>query len=328
MSVSKALVAALLVLAGFPGRMPAIEVSPYLSRSTEVVLGINVAAVLEAPAFKDRLPELLKKYGALAFEAALEAEDIKDEAAVKLVKAALGDAEANGKYLEQLKARFQRIQLGTSGANEEDDFLVVVEGRFDPAWLKGWMDWAGKNKFLGWSVEEVKLGKRPAYRLKGGEEGELFVVLVAETTILAGGSRKDLEAALERAGKKEEQVNKNLLGQARQIDAACAVWAVMAPAEEADLAGYHAGLRLDRGVRGEVAITVKDAGVAADLSKDIKETLAGSVKALKDLAGPFKQITALLEIAEKVEPKAEGNVIRIRGEIPAELVRKLLADLP
>jgi hypothetical protein len=312
------------VFAAPPSR--AAELSKYLPDDTEIVMGVQVTKLMEAPLVRKHLPAIVKKYGPDVVKFGAEASGQKlDDNILKAITTGLSDADAIRKFLDDNKTRVERITFATTSNEADERVFLVIEGDLNREKIAAFL---GAAKLFGVDLKTEKAGKHDIYVVKvPGEDEEMFFALVDDRTIVAATQKEDVVKALGRAEKKETAVRKELRELAGNVDEKAVFWFVAAPKETDEYVTAVGTVFVTDGVRLTTAITTKDADAAKDLADDVKKGLKDATEALEDFAKDFKPLGAVLNILKKVTPEVEKNAVKVTVELPAETIEKMVKDL-
>ena len=305
----------------------AADLNKYLPDDTEIVVSIDVTAVLESGLVRKHVPELLKKYGADLLQLGAQASGQKiDDDMLKALTRQLADAEAIRKWIDDNKKVVRRVIIGTSADYEDGNAFVVFEGKFDRARLKE----MGKGlKPLGIVIRTMKDGKHEFFGIKvPGDEDEMFVALADDENIICCQDSKGLVKALERTDRKGSAVRKELIEVANRIDPKAGLWMAAAPKEADEYVNAFGSIVVTDGIRIVAAITSKDADGARNTASDLRESLKEVVAELDEAKKLFPPLGAVRNELKKVEPKAEKNVVSVEIELSGATLDKLIKDLP
>ncbi len=209
----------------------AADLSKYLPDDTEIVVGIDVAAVKQSAVVQKHLPTLLKRFGADLAKLAAEANGQKlDDDALKAITKFLGDADTVRAWLKQ--GGIRRYVMATNADFDLSSLCLVCEGDFGKDHVKDLFAFLAKNKPFGVAVKTVKEGKHEFYAVTvPGDNDEYFFALADGTTVVCCTDKARLAKALDRAGRDIPGVRKELIDVAQKIDKKAAVWMAMAPKE-------------------------------------------------------------------------------------------------
>jgi len=301
----------------------------YLPDKTELVLAINVRQVLDAPPVKKYAPGLMKEYW-LKF---LLLANKDNEGLRKLIEDNPGvfqkDVAKSRESLATLGEHVSTIVVAGLLDGGDDEFLAIVQGRFDAAKAKKLIQWAGDTKFLGLSLKTHKVSGRELYEFSlPKSDGAIFLALADEQHVLFSLS-KDwvVEALAKTAGNRKPKLNKGLQALLDKADRKQSLWFIACPPEDDEVESATGGIQIAADVQMEATVAAKSAEAARKLTQEAKDELPELGEELKKLAEDQKELAPLVPLLQKVEVTLQGTGVRLRGQIPAAVLEKVLKSL-
>ncbi len=313
----------------FPAR--AADVDPYLPDDTEAVLTVNVRQILEAPFIKKNAAAGLKNL--------------------------LGDA-LIGKHLKDLDLDPQKdldsLVLTNSGG-DPDRSLLIVHGRFEVAKFEAKADELARSQPKSWKITKIPDGKGGQYKvlestrwfdLSSGrprtKEQPAYLALL-DKRVLIGSPAKDLLIdALDKAkgSKKGTLKSKELKGLLEKANGKQSIWIALLPKavgklipddddspvrDELDkIEAISGGITVDDEVKLELALSVKDADVAKELSTEINEGLNILLTVAALASHEKKEWQPVLDGLKTVKATCKSNTIILKGALTAEMLEKAM----
>ncbi len=329
--ISQQWAGSLVVLLVLTGPVRAVELSPYLPEHSEVVLGAEVANLVDAPLVRKHLPDLLRKHGVQWLSAIVEFQgppDQIDPVARQLLHFFLSDSRANLERMDQLKKTVQRAQLAVHTSDVEERLFVVLQGRFSPRRFAELLDWARKTNLLGCPIRTFASGQHQIHCLAFTEDAPTYVALADERHLLISQDRKVLEQSLARVGDKRLVVRQELQQQAAKVDPRQGLWMILAAEDTPDVKNIHGGIRFGKDV--EVQLTVE--GINPDQTRQIaayfRDALSDAADALKHLAVDQPALRPLPDLLRTIQRKEERDRVSLRWRVEVEAIDKLIRGLP
>jgi hypothetical protein len=304
----------------------AADLSKFLADDTEIVIGIDVAALKESAVVQKHLPTLLKRFGADLVKLAAEGNGQRiDDDALKAITKFLGDADTVRAWLK--KGGIRRYVIGTNADFDLSSLCLVCDGDFGKD-VKDLFAFLAKNKPFGIAVKTVKEGKHELFAVTvPGDNDEYFFALPDETTVVCCTDKARLAKVLDRAGRDGLSVRKELIDVAKKIDAKAALWLAAAPKEMDEFVNAHASVIVTDGIEVVAALTAKDADAARAAASDVKDELKDFAETIDDAAKQVPPLGMLRDFLNEVEPKADKNVVTIKAELTGAKIDKLVKDL-
>jgi hypothetical protein len=319
------LILATATLAAAPVR--AADLSKYLPDDTEIVIGIDIAAVKQSAVVQAHVPTLLKRFGPELVKHAVESNgQTIDADALKAVTKILGDADLVRGWLK--KGGVQRYVIGTNADLDISSLCLICEGDFGKDYLKDMFAFLAKNKPFGIMVKTVTEGRHELYAVTvPGDEDQYFFALADETTVVCCTAKAALAKALDRKPRDKPAVRKELIEVARKIDPKAALWMAAAPKEADEYVDAHASVIVTDGIKLTASVTAKDADAARTAAGDIRDTFKDFAEDLDDAAKQLPPLGMLRDALKKIEPKAEKNVVTIEAGVTGAEIEKLVKEL-
>ena len=307
----------------------AAELSKYLSDDTEIVVGINVTAVVESDFVQKHVPALVPMYGPALIKLALASGVKIDGAVQKELEKLLADAGAVKKWLNEHKGVVRRVLIGTNADFDDASTVFILEGEFNKDIMKAGFDELARRKRFGLSVAKVKHEKHEFYSVKvPGEDEPMHMALADDNTLVCCQDKALLAKTLERARGAKPGAKRQLIELANKIDRRANLWMAAAPKEADEYVSAHISVIVTDGIKISASVLSKDADGARNMASDLQETLKEAADDLNDAAQQLPPLLALREILKNVEPKAEKNVVTIEAEVPGATLDKIIKELP
>jgi hypothetical protein len=309
--------------------VPCAAFEKYLPDKTELVVAINLRQVLDAPPVKKYAPGLMKEYW-LRF---LLWSNKDNEGLRKLIEDNPGvfqkDVAKSPEFLATLGEHVSTFVVAGLLDGGDDEFLAVVQGRFDAGKAKKLVQWAGDTKFLGLSLKTQKVSGRDLYEFSFPKsDGAIFLALADEQHVLFSLS-KDwvVEALAKTAGNRKPKLNKGLQALLDKVDRKQSLWLIGYPPKDDEVEGVTAGVRIAADVQMEMTVAAKSAEAARKLTQEAKDELPELGEQLKKLAEDQKELAPFVPLLQKVEVTLQGTAVRLRGQIPAAVLEQVLKSL-
>jgi hypothetical protein len=296
-----------LALATSAVRSSAAEGVQYFPSETKAVVTINVKQMLGSALFKSN-------------QANVQARLKKGEEAQKTLEA-LG--------FDPLKD-LDSIAVSGVGADDPDQVVVVVAGKFDAAKFKAKAEEVAKDK--GDLVKVHKAGENTIYEaFVPNAPVPLFAGMVDGKTIVLSPRKDNVAAAFDiKAGKKKSSVSKELQGLLDKSNAKQSLSLVVLgkalPGEVPfgdKVENITGGVTIGDGIETEIAIATKDADSAKQLAELIKGFQDQGKNALQSLAMVQKELAPLAEIVDSLKVSDKGAIVTLKGQVTKEALQKL-----
>jgi hypothetical protein len=308
---------------------PCIAFEKYLPDKTEAVLGISVGQVVEAPPIKNHAPGLIKEYCMKLL--LLANQDSKGMR--KLIEDNPGvfqpDVAASRRLLTDLRENVSAVVVAGTIDDGDDEVLVIVQGRFDAAKVKKLIESIGSTKFLGLSLKTHRVSGRDLYEFNfpNGEDALFFALADEQHLLFTQAKDMALEAMAKAAGKRKPKLNKGLATALTQANRKQSLWFVIGPSKDDEVESATGGVRIAADIRMEATIVTKTAEAARRMAEETKDGFAEAGKELKKLAKNQKELAPFVPLLPEVSVTSQGTVVRLKGQIPAAVLDKVLKSL-
>jgi hypothetical protein len=318
------------ILFSLSGMARAADVDPFLPDDAEAVLTVNVRQILDSP--------LIKKHAMESVQKLLESSSLKD----------LKDLDLD------LQKDVDRLAFANSGS-EADRLLFIAHGRYEVAKFEAKALELVKAQPKQWKITLVPDGAGGQYKIlessrwfdlsgkrPGVKEKPAYVALL-DKRVLVVSSAKDLVIdALDKArGRKKPALkSKELKGLLEKADGKQSVWIAALPhvfakalpgdddssiKEELEkVEAISGGVTIDEDVKLEIALAVKDADAARELSTEINEGINIMLTLVAVMSREKKELEPALDALKTIKATAKGNAIILKGAISAEMIDKAL----
>jgi hypothetical protein len=290
----------------------------YLPNDVDGVITINVRQLLDS--------ELIKKTG---IDKAMGTEDAQKAAKT------LG--------LDPLKD-IERVVI--AGGKNDDQTVVIIQGKFDPAKLSAAIEEAARDKKDNLKVHKTdngkvyevtkledivklppQLGAGANVNLKGKS---VFAVIADRGNVVVSPSKETVEEVLAKAaGKKTTKLsNKELATLLGKIDAkqTLAV-ALPAPATEEKFKSITGGLTVTKDVKVDFTVTAADADAAKEINDKIAEQLRQASDVINIVVIQQTELKPAVEIIKGIKHSAKDNTVSITSDIKGDTLEKLAKGL-
>lgn len=308
----------------------AADVDPYLPNDTEAVITVNVRQILDSP--------LIKKYALDFVKKQLEGGSFKD----------LKDLDLDP------QKDVDRLVFANSGS-EPDRVLLIAHGRFEVAKFEAKAEELAKAQPKTWKIVTIPDGAGGQYKVlecarwldlsvakPQVKDQPAYFALLDKRALVASPAKDLVIDALDKArGRKQTTLKsielKSLLEKA---DGKQSVWVAMLPRVLAKLVpgdddsslkedldkveAISGGITIDEDVKLELALAVKDAEVARELSTEINEGLNIALTLVAVASREKKELEPALDALKTLKASVKGNAIILKGAISAEMVEKAL----
>jgi hypothetical protein len=319
-----------LVCLSFPVAADAADADPYLPDDTEAVITINVRQIFDAALFKkearDALAKAMEERGGLL------------------------------KHLRDLDLDPQKdvdsIVLANVGG-DPDRSLLIVHGRFEVAKFEAKADEMAKAHPDVWSVTAVPDGAGGQYKvLKSSKWLDLsgvrpvlknkpaYVALLDKRVLVAAAAKDLVVDALDKSrGRKKTALKSSELAKLlEKANSKQSIWVAALPSvvgkilpvdddssikdELARIEAISGGITVDDEIKLELALAVKDAEVAREISTEINEGLNIVLTLVAVASREKKELAPALDALKTIKATAKGNAIILKGAVTAEMIEK------
>jgi len=316
LSIRKSILAALaltlaLAVPAFGADAPAVE--KYLPDDADGLISINVRAFLDSA--------LVKKAG-------LDKLLAGDEDTQKSLKA-LG--------LDPFKD-IDRVLI--SGGKKDDDNVIVIQGKFDPAKLHAAAEAAAKEKSDVIKVHKAEHGKiyeitkldeiiklpAAAGAAAGSVPKEAYAVVADKGNIVITSTKEGAEVVLAKAaGKKTTKLaSKETAELIKKVDPKQTIAvAIPAPGGEEKIKSITGGVTVAKDVKVDIKVAAADADAAKALGDQIKEGLDMVQALVGAVALQQKELAPLVDVLNAITHEAKDSDVNITADIKGETLEKL-----
>jgi len=317
-----------LVLLTAPAR--SAEIDAYLPDDTEAVVTINVRQIFDAALFKKEARDALAK--------------------------AMEEHGGPLKHLKDLDLDPQKdvdsIVLANVGG-DPDRSLLIVHGRFEVAKFEAKADEISKAHPDVWSVTSVPDGAGGQYKvLKSSKWLDLsgvrpvlknkpaYVALLDKRALVAAAAKDLVVDALDKSrGRKKTALKSSELAKLlEKANGKQSIWVAALPSvvgkilpvdddssikdELARIEAISGGITVDDEIKLELALAVKDAEVAREISTEINEGLNIVLTLVAVASREKKELAPALDALKTIKAAAKGNAIILKGTVTAEMIEK------
>jgi hypothetical protein len=288
----------------------AAEADQYFPNDTQAVVTINIKQILGAAAVKPNLAKL---------------------------QTAMKGVDGLQKTLEDLgfdpMKDLDSVTVAAVGAEDPENALIIVRGKFDAAKFKAAADVEAKKEK---GLKAIKAGDYTLYEVDAqGQPQPAYVGLVDGSTIVASPRKEGVVGAFDvKAGKKKTTMKpalqtllaKNDAKQSISIAALGSALGSMVPFGD-KVETIHGGINLADDIKTDIVILTKDDDAAKGLSALIGEGLEQGKNIAQFLGQSNKLLTLPAEILNNLKVAEKGKTVNIKGEVSKETIEKLKKDL-
>jgi hypothetical protein len=317
-------VTALLTLAISTSSVYAGDSDKYLPADSEFIVRLSVRQILDAPALKDDKDALPR--------------------AKKIVEQLLADYEPALKHLDAAGVDLYRdittLTLALAGDADPENAFLILDGKFDPAKFQA----AAKKPAAGLKV--IKLAGRDVFELKlPGLDQPVFACLLDEKTLVAGGKKDSIAAAVAKTKDKTEPAKKvqtllALLDAKQHLSFAGTrpvtvkllgmlqlPFGDQLPMLLQDAEAIHGGLTIGKEVDLTVRFPTRDEKTARQFFQQMTIVVAVARGVIAKEAKKDKGLLPLVELMKTLRTGVEGTAVVWRAQLSLAAAEKLLESL-
>jgi len=307
-----------IVLAAGPAR--AIDVEALLPKESDAVVSINVRQLLDSDIIKRFALDIIKK-------------GMKENQETQRAFDALG--------LDPLKD-FNRVTVGIGGEDATDaKAVIVVEGKFDPKKINDTAAEFAQKK--GEKIAVDKLDGKTIYKITGDNQPNPFFAAVLDaSTIVLATTKEHLGRAFQAAqGNVKSELKKELAELVKKADPQATLYLVAATKGKLDkvpvpdpnvakvlqdIESLTADLRVEKDVKLELVMGVKDDDVATALNGMVEEGLKQAQQFVPLIALQNPQLKPLGDMVNSIKTKAKGKSVVINAMLPGDAIELMIKE--
>jgi hypothetical protein len=302
-----------LVVVGLLGPALAVragEAEQYFPNDTQAVVTINIKQILDSAAVKPNLGKL---------QTAMKGVDGLEKTLASLGFDPMKDLDS--------------VTVAGAGAEDPENALIIVRGKFDAAKFKAAADVEAKKEK---GLKAIKAGDYTLYEVDAqGQPQPAFVGLVDGSTIVASPRKEGVIAAFDvKAGKKKTAVKKELQALLAKNDAKHSITIAALGSALGSMVPFgdkvetiHGGINLADDIQTNIVVLTKDADSAKGLSALIGESLEQGKNIAQFLGQSNKQLAPVAELLNNLKVSEKGTTVTLKGEVSKETIEKLKKDL-
>jgi Protein of unknown function (DUF3352) len=309
---------AIFLAAAGPAR--AVDVEAFLPKESDAVVSINVRQLLDSDIIKKFALDIIKK-------------GMKENQEAQRAFDALG--------LDPLKD-FNRVTVGIGGEDATDaKAVIVVEGKFDPKKINDTAaDFAQKK---GQNIAVDKLDGKTIYKITGeNQPNPLFAAVVDPNTIVLATTKEYLGRSFEAAqGNVKSELKKELADLVKKADPKATLFLVAATKGKLDkvpvpdpnvakvlqdIESLTADLRVDKDIKLELVMGVKDDEIATALNGMVEEGLKQAQQFVPLIALQNPQLKPLGDMVNSIKTKAKGKSVVINALLPGDAIELMIKE--
>ena len=125
-------------------------------------------------------------------------------------------------------------------------------------------------------------------------------------------------------GNGKPKLNEGLRALLGKVDRSQSAWLVASPAQDPELEGLTAGVRIASDVRIEVNVIAKSANDAQRIAQEAKADLGQLSVLLTELTREHRELAPLVTLPKEAKITQEGKVVQFEGHITAPVVEDVL----
>jgi hypothetical protein len=307
-----------IVLVAAPAR--AVDVEALLPKESDAVVSINVRQLLDSDIIKKFALDIIKK-GMRENQEAQRAFD------------ALG--------LDPLKD-FNRVTVGIGGEDATDaKAVIVVEGKFDPKKINDTAAEFAQKK--GEKIAVDKLDGKTIYKITGDNQpNPIFAAVLDANTIVLATTKEHLSRAFQAAqGNVKSELKKDLAELVKNADPKATLYLAAATKGKLDkvpipdpnvakvlqdIESLTADLRVEKDVKLELVMAVKDDDVATALNGMVEEGLKQAQQFVPLIALQNPQLKPLGDMVNSIRTKAKGKSVVINAMLPGDAIELMIKE--
>ncbi len=298
----------------------AADVLAYVPNASDVIISLNLEALLGAPVTRSHLPALLSRHGADLLRAWSQTDplgkQLVETSGPSVERLLKNPTEVQG-ILDHVRKSWTQIVLAGRFNGNDDEVLLVIQCDLDtekfPGFLKAAADWTGSRVKAGHG-ENAGLTEV----LVPGEDDPWFLALVEKGILVLSPSRAYVREALAKAtGKQQAALSKRMSALLQQVDRQHTGWvAVLDSAEDLAIRG---GFTLTDACKGELVISAPSEQAAKEQLEQIQADLNKASEYLKARAAE-----PLVEVVKSMQATRDGKQVTVKLDLAAERLHQML----